>query len=119
MNFGPAVEPKTSMRTHPLPLCLSILMLASPQAQAQPAPQESASRCALDEATLVQQMEVARATGRMLQRRQLTDQLVVLQSRCGTLAPVPSREASIERLQREISELRKELDRAETELRTL
>ncbi len=98
-------------------LYLSILVLTS--AQAQPTQQEKSTRCDLDEAMLEQQMNTARAAGRMLQRRQLADQLEALQSRCGTLPPVPSREAGIERLQREITDLRKELDRAETELRTL
>lgn len=67
----------------------------------------------------MQEMETAQARGRMLQRRQLADQLATVQARCGTLAPVQSREAGIARLQKEIDALRKELDRAETELRKL
>jgi ribosomal protein S11 len=55
----------------------------------------------------------------MLQRRQLATELESVQARCGTLPPTQSREAAIQRLQSEILELRKELDRTETELRGL
>lgn len=67
----------------------------------------------------MQEMTLAQARGRMLQRRQLADQLAAVQVRCGTHPPVQSREASIARLQKDIADLRKELDRAETELRKL
>ena len=104
------------MRLFPYFLC--VFMLMPPGARAQAVPQDRRA-CDVEEAALVQQMDVARATGRMLHRRQLADQLAAAQAGCATLAPVSSREASIERLQREITDLRRELDRAETELRSL
>ena len=103
------------------PLLLSAIALVlttSAVAQTQ-APADDSARCGVEEAMLMEEMDIARSRGRMLQRRQLAEQLVVLQARCGTLPPAQSREASISRLQGEIVELRRELDRAETELRKL
>ena len=105
------------MPLSPYPLALSILLSTS--AMAQPAKPVDEAACETEEATLVQEMEVAQARGRMLQRRQLAERLEAVQARCGTLPPTQSREAGIDRLQREILEMRKELDRAETELRKL
>jgi hypothetical protein len=105
------------MRLFPYLLALSIL-LPTPAITQSGKPVDE-GECRADEAALVQEMDVAQARGRMLQRRQLAEQLAAIQARCGTLPPTQSREASIDRLQREILEMRKELDRAETELRKL
>jgi hypothetical protein len=97
-------------------------LLAATAAPAQPAPSAppaDAATCRAEEAALIQDMDIARARGRMLQRRQLATELEAVQARCGTLPPMQSREAHIERLQSEIREMRKEIDRAETELRRL
>lgn len=92
---------------------------AQPAPSAPPAPPADAATCRAEEAALIQDMDIARARGRMLQRRQLATELEAVQARCGTLPPMQSREAHIDRLQSEIREMRKEIDRAETELRRL
>lgn len=94
-------------------------MLIATSALAQPSNPVNEAGCKNEEVTLIQEMDIAQARGRMLQRRQLADELAAVQARCGTLPPVQSREAGIARLQKEIAALRKELDRAETELRKL
>ena len=75
--------------------------------------------CAAEQTALQAEMDVARSRGRMLQRRQLAEQLLAVQARCGTLPQAQSIELQIESLQKEVLELRKELDRAEVELRRL
>lgn len=94
-------------------------MLIATSALAQPSNPVNEAGCKSEEVRLIQEMDIAQARGRMLQRRQLADELAAVQARCGTLPPVQSREAGIARLQKEIAALRKELDRAETELRKL
>ncbi len=114
------------MRSIPA-LAAAVLILASAPsgpAFAQPATSRpttaaEAADCRAEEAALVQAMDAARARGRMLQRRQLAEQLEAVQRQCGTRPPTESREDAIARLQAEILELRKELDRAETDLRKL
>jgi hypothetical protein len=108
------------------PALLAVVLLlaatatpAQPTPSAPPAPSADAATCRAEEAALIQDMDIARARGRMLQRRQLATELEAVQARCGTLPPMQSREAHIERLQSEIREMRKEIDRAETELRRL
>lgn len=106
-------------------LLAAALLLAATAAPAQPAPSAApmpstdATTCRAEEAALIQDMDTARARGRMLQRRQLATELEAVRARCGTLPPMQSREAHIERLQSEIREMRKEIDRAEAELRRL
>lgn len=95
-----------------------LITIVPASAQPDPTPAE-ARNCRAEEASLAQAMDAARARGRMLQRRQLADQLEAVQAQCGTRPPTESREAAIGRLQAEILELRKELDRTETELRKL
>lgn len=105
--------------------CTTFLLLAVPllwgtSVMAQPSTAAvDPTECRTEETALVQAMDVAQTRGRMLQRRQLAEQLAAVQLRCGTLPPVQSREASVARLQREIAALRTELDRAEAELRKL
>jgi hypothetical protein len=96
---------------------LALSWAGAAAAEAAPTAQDAA--CRTEEATLQQEIDAARARGRMLQRRQLADQLEAVQIRCGTLPPAQNREAVIERLKSDILELRKELDRAETELRKI
>ena len=96
---------------------LSLILAGAAAAQTEPATESA--RCRIEEAALMDDIDTARSRGRMLQRRQLSEELVALQARCGSLPPARTREASISRLQGEILELRRELDRAETELRKL
>lgn len=102
-----------------IPTLLALATLLALPAASQPTVNADPAGCKNEEAALLQEMEVAQTRGRMLQRRQLAEQLTALQTRCGTLPPAQSREASIARLQKEIAALRTELDRAETELRKL
>ncbi len=100
-------------------LLLAVPLLWGTSVMAQPSTAVDLTECRTEETALVQAMDVAQTRGRMLQRRQLAEQLAAVQLRCGTLPPVQSREASVARLQREIAALRTELDRAEAELRKL
>lgn len=79
------------MRSIPA-LAAAVLILASaPSAPAFAQPATSpltttaeAADCRAEEAALVQAMDAARARGRMLQRRQLAEQLEAVQRQCGT-----------------------------------
>ena len=86
---------------------------------AQSARQVPSADCTAEQTTLQAEMDVARSRGRMLQRRQIAEELTALQARCGALPPARSVEMQIESLQKDILEMRKELDRAESELRRL
>lgn len=105
------------MRLNPCFLAVA-LALASP-AIAQPAGQVDDTECKAQEAAIERDMDIARAKGQMLRRRQLTEALAAVQARCQTLAPEQRRAANIERLEKEIRELRTELDHAEEQLRRL
>lgn len=101
-------------------LMLAATFAGTAAAQAVDAPQvPSAADCVARQTALQADMDIARSRGRMLQRRRLADELLEVQARCGTLPPAQSREAQIDALSREIQDLRKELDRAESELRRL
>jgi hypothetical protein len=107
------------MRPKPCLLALA-LNLAMPAAFAQtepPAQPLIAEDCRAREMVLERDMALARASGQMLRRRELADTLSALQLRCQGLAPM-SREARIEKLEREIRTLRTELERAEAQLRS-
>lgn len=129
LAFSPAVStdagspaeaaPNLFFRMNLPSLLLAIPLLTATVAMAQVGPRTDRAQCASEEGLLMEEIDTARARGRMLQRRQLTDQLEALQVRCGLLPPAQSREAAIGRLQGEILDLRRELDRAETELRKL
>ncbi|WP_095947273.1 DUF1090 family protein [Variovorax boronicumulans] len=88
---------------------------AQTEASAQPS---SAEECKAQEAVLERDMALARSRGQMLRRRELADTLSALHQRCQALAPM-SREARIEKLEREIRTLRTELERAEAQLRSV
>ena len=105
------------MRVSPCFFALA-MALASP-ALAQPAGQVDHTECKAQEAAIERDMDLARANGQMLRRRQLSEELGALQARCETLAPEQRRAANIERLEKEIRELQKELDHAEEQLRRL
>ena len=94
------------------------LALAAP-AVAQPTDQVDNTECKAEKAAIERDIDLARSKGQMLRRRQLAEALAALQTRCETLAPAQSRAARIERLEREIRELRLELRRAEEQLRDL
>jgi chaperonin cofactor prefoldin len=99
---------------------LSIVLTLTTPAVAQPTGQmDSSTECQAEKAAIDRDMELARSKGQMLRRRQLAEALATLQARCETLAPEQSRAANIESLEKEIRELRKELDHAEEQLRKL
>jgi chaperonin cofactor prefoldin len=99
---------------------LSIVLTLTTPAVAQPTAQmDSSTECQAEKAAIDRDMELARSKGQMLRRRQLAEALATLQARCETLAPEQSRAANIESLEKEIRELRKELDHAEEQLRRL
>ena len=105
------------MRAH---LCfLAIALAMAGPAIAQPTEQANNTECKVEQAAIERDMELARSNGQMLRRRQLAEALAAVQSRCETLAPEQNRAANIERLEREIRELRKELDHSEEQLRKL
>lgn len=101
--------------------CTWVLAIALPGfASAQPVgPVGDNTSCTAEKADVEKRMEVARSKGQMLLRRQLADQLVMLQSSCQSLAVDPSRAASVERLEKEVRALRAELEAAEAQLRKL
>jgi hypothetical protein len=104
------------MRVNP---CLLAFAMALPHlATAQPAAQPDTTECKAERSAIERDMDLARAKGQMLRRRQLAEALVALDARCGAL-PGQSRAANIERLEQEIQDLRKELDHAEEQLRKL
>ena len=98
-------------------LVAGLAVATSALAQSRPPP--DAADCIAEQTALQAEMDVARSRGRMLQRRQVAEQLLAVQARCGTIAPARSVEMQIESLQKDILEMRKELDRAESELRRL
>jgi chaperonin cofactor prefoldin len=77
------------------------------------------TECKAEQTAIERDMELARSNGQMLRRRQLAEALAAVQARCETLAPEQRRAADIERLEKEIQELRKELDHSEAQLRRL
>lgn len=109
------------MNLRPFLLVIPLLLATAAAAQTQTRTElrTDSAQCGADEALLMEEMDTARSRGRMLQRRQLAEQLAALQARCGSRPPVESREASITRVQDEILALRRELDRTEAELRKL
>lgn len=98
--------------------CFLAIALATP-ADAQPTGQVDSTECKAEEAAIERDMDLARSKGQMLRRRQLAEALAALQARCETRTPEQSRAANIDRLEREIRELRKELEQAEEQLRKL
>jgi len=104
-------------------LVLALLMapaLAAPALAQAPAPAPSdAAACQAEQAALERDMDLARAKGQMLRRRQLAETLAALRMRCETRTPAQVHAARVEALEQEIRTLRLELDRAEAELRDL
>ncbi|SEB25782.1 DUF1090 family protein [Variovorax sp. YR216] len=105
------------MRVNPLLLIIA-LALTLP-AIAQPAGRTDSTECKAEEAAIERDMELARSKGQMLRRQQLAETLAALQARCDILPPEQSRAANINRLEHEIQDLRKALDHAEEQLRSL
>ncbi|MDM0001866.1 DUF1090 family protein [Variovorax sp. J22P240] len=101
------------------PCFLAIALALVGPAIALPTGQVDNTECKAEQAAIERDMAVARSNGQMLRRRQLAEALAAVQSRCETLAPEQRRAANIERLEKEIRELRKELDHSEEQLRKL
>ena len=112
-SFPPVLE----MRANPCYLAIALALVGP--AIAQPAGHVDNTDCKAEQAAIERDMELARSNGQMLRRRQLAEALAAVQSRCETLAPEQRRAANIERLEKEIRELRKELDHSEEQLRKL
>lgn len=75
--------------------------------------------CKAEQSEIEQNMDLAQSKGQMLRRRQLAEALAAVKARCDALRPEQTRAANIERLEREVRELRQELDHAEEQLRKL
>ena len=101
-------------------LCnLAIALTLAGPAIAQQTAQVDKAKCDVEQAAIERDMDLARSKGQMLQRRQLAEALAAVQSRCETLSPDQRRAADIERLEKEIRDLHKELDDAQEKLRKL
>jgi len=106
-----------------LPNCLLTIVLASSAllsvaADAQAAPPEPSDHatCQAEEASLEQEIALARSRGQMLRRRQLAEALNSMQAHCASLVPVKDQAARIARQEQEVAHLRAELARAEAYL---
>lgn len=108
----------TGMRVSPRTLAFLVALAAPAFAQQPPAAEDNAA-CAAQRAVIEQEIDDARARGRMLLRRELDKQLAALQARCHAIPAQASRAASIESLEQEIEALRAQLERAEEQLRKL
>lgn len=112
--------PKTFLLAFALALSMpAFAQTAQSTPTMQPAQPPDGADCKAQETVLEREMDLARARGQMLRRRQLGETLEALRARCKTTAPAQSREARIEKLEQEIRALRSELDRAEEQLRSL
>ncbi|MGJ7524671.1 DUF1090 family protein [Variovorax sp. GB1P17] len=107
------------MRLKPCFLALALTLLAMPAFAQSAPPVDAAGDCKAQEAALESDMDLARSRGQMLRRRELADALSALQARCNAPPPTQSKAARIDKLEQEIKALRLELDRAETQLRSL
>ena len=94
------------------------LALAASAAYAQPAGALTPADCKAELAAVERDMDVARSRGQMLRRRELAEAHDLLLARCAPAAPL-SREAQIAKVEKDIRDLRTELDRAQEELRKL
>lgn len=106
------------MRASPCTLAF-LVVLATPVFAQQPAAPADEAACAAQLAALEEEIDGARARGRMLLRRELDQQLAALQARCNASPAQASRAASIARLEQEVEALRAQLERAEEQLRRL
>ncbi len=113
-----ALLPGTGMRFCSCTLALLVPLSASVFAQQAAAPLDDAA-CAAQLAAVEQEIDDARARGRMLLRRELDKQLAALQAQCNASPAQASRAASITRLEQEVEALRAQLERAEEQLRRL
>ena len=98
---------------------LAIALLSASPAVAQAVEPTDAASCAAEEARLEADIGQARARGQMLRRRQLTDSLGTLQAHCEALMAAKDPATRIQWQEQEVRELRKELQRAEDQLRKL
>jgi len=94
------------------------LALATP-AMAQPTGPADSAECEAEKTAIERDMDLARAKGQMLRRRQLAEALATVQARCETLASAQGRAANIEQAEQRVRELREALGRAEEQLRKL
>jgi hypothetical protein len=99
-------------------LALSLACAAAAFAEPSTDPRDSAG-CQAEEASLQQDIALARSRGQMLRRRQLADALAALRKHCENLPPITDRATLIRRQDQEVQLLRAELERAEAYLRKL
>jgi Protein of unknown function (DUF1090) len=101
-------------------LCLLAFLAASTlPAFAQPAVPLDRADCPAEEASLQQDIALARSRGQMLRRRQLMETLQKVQEQCAALVPVKDQASRIRRQEQEVAQLRLELERAEAYLNKL
>jgi hypothetical protein len=100
---------------------LAFVLVSSGPVFAQSAPPEPTDHasCQAEEASLEQEIALARSRGQMLRRRQLADALYAMQAHCAALVPPKDKAARIERQEQEVAHLRAELSRAEAYLAKL
>jgi hypothetical protein len=99
-------------------LAIALASAAPAFAQQSTDPRDSAG-CQAEEASLQQDIALARSRGQMLRRRQLADALAALQKHCANLPPIKDRATRIQRQEQEVQQLRAELERAEAYLHKL
>ncbi|MDM0111708.1 DUF1090 family protein [Variovorax sp. J22R133] len=100
--------------------CLAVIAFVfAIDVSAQPEPPSNAADCKAQEATLTRDIDDARSRGQMLRRRQLAESLAALQTHCASLSSGATRAEQIERQEKEVRDLRQELQRAEEHLRKL
>jgi hypothetical protein len=99
--------------------CALPVMAQSRATPAPPPPPADHASCQTEEASLEQDIALARSRGQMLRRRQLNDALIAVQTHCAALAPVKDHASRIRRQEQEVATLREELSRAEAYLSKL
>lgn len=101
-----------------LACALPVFAQRSTAPAAAPLPEDVAA-CKAEEASLTQDIALARSRGQMLRRRQLADALAAVQAHCDALVPITDRATRIRRQEQEVATLRQELERAEAYLNKL
>ena len=108
------------MKLHLCLASLSIGLLLSMQANAQPEPsKKTEADCYAQQAALEKDMRDARSRGQMLRRRQLQESLDALRARCDEIAAKDTHEARVMRQKNVIMQLRLDLANAEEDLRRI
>ena len=100
-------------------LALALFALPASAQRIAPAEPIDQASCQTEEASLEQEIALARSRGQMLRRRQLAEALSAMQVHCANLAPIKDQATRIDRQEQEVAHLRAELARAEAYLAKL